>query len=41
VRGRTDVTSSAEPAAWFTIGGYDDDTLVRSATGPAALGAAS
>jgi hypothetical protein len=24
-----------DPASWFTIGGYYDDTLVRSADGPA------
>ena len=24
-----------DPASWFTIGGYYDDTLVRSAAGPA------
>ncbi len=24
----------ADPASWFTIGGYYDDTLVRSAAGP-------
>jgi uncharacterized membrane protein (GlpM family) len=29
------VLDMTDPASWFTIGGYYDDTLVRSAAGPA------
>jgi hypothetical protein len=29
------VYETDDPASWFTIGGYYDDTLVRSADGPA------
>ena len=29
------VYEPADPASWFTIGGYYDDRLVRSADGPA------
>jgi hypothetical protein len=29
------VYEPGDPASWFTIGGYYDDTLVRSADGPA------
>lgn len=29
------VYDPTDPASWFTIGGYYDDTLIRSAQGPA------
>ncbi len=29
------VYDAADPASWFTIGGYYDDTLIRSSDGPA------
>ena len=29
------VFDADDPASWFTIGGYYDDTLVRSDAGPA------
>jgi hypothetical protein len=28
------VYDADDPASWYTIGGYYDDTLVRSADGP-------